>query len=93
MLAAGAISLKKIDDIEAQLKKKQHLIPNNNNITNVVLNSVLDHFVTPTSKVIQQLAARQRLFVSQEFRVLKKNQRHQQYQASDRIAEGKRRSP
>ena len=48
--AAGAISKKEIENIEANFKRKLNLLPKD--LKNVVINSVFDHFATPTSSVI-----------------------------------------
>lgn len=65
--AAGAISKLEIDRIEAEVKRKWNLLPND--IKSKLINSVVDHFVQPTCGVISLLALKQRNYVSRDKRI------------------------
>lgn len=69
IFAAGAITKIEIDNMEAHLK--QNLLPND--IKSEILNSILDHYATPTSTVIARIAAKNREYAEKDKKVATKD--------------------
>lgn len=64
------MSKQEVDQYEAFLQRKQLLLPND--IASAAIKNIFQLFVTPTSEVILKLAAENRLFIKQEYKVVTK---------------------
>ena len=53
LMAAGAISKKKVNDLETKLFRQQLLVPNN--VKSSLLGNVMNDFNTPVSQIIYSL--------------------------------------
>jgi hypothetical protein len=64
--AAGLIKKHEIDNLEAELLRKQNLMPND--VRSTVINNLLGHFTTPTSSVIAIKGSQLRQFSKEDAR-------------------------
>ena len=56
LFAAGGIWKQAVDLFKANLKRKQNLLPND--VYSSTINSVMDHFATPTSVIIAKMVSK-----------------------------------